>query len=69
MAGVIPGSPAEAAHLKTGELVTWIEGSPAKNWSHDQIQQWIDSHGAMALAIADRAGEHNFTLRVWSLVP
>jgi len=69
VAGIIPGSPAEEAHLSAGQLVTRIEGRSAKNWTHDQIQQWIDSHNAVALAVADTSGERDLTLRVWSLVP
>jgi predicted aspartyl protease len=69
VAGIIPGSPAEGAHLNTGQLVTRIEGRPSRDWTRDQIQQWIDSHNAVALAVADASGEHNISLRVWSLVP
>jgi hypothetical protein len=69
IAGVIPGSPAEEAHLNVGLLVTQIEGRSARSWSRDQIQKWIDSHPAMTFAVADSAGERTLSLRVWSLVP
>lgn len=69
IAGVIPGSPAEQAHVNVGLLVTRIEGRPARSWSRDQIQAWIDSHKTMTFAVDDSSGERTLSLRVWSLVP
>ncbi len=69
IAGVIPGSPAEQAQVKVGLLITRIEGRPARSWTRDQIQAWIDSHPAMTLSLADAVGERTLSLRVWSLVP
>jgi C-terminal processing protease CtpA/Prc len=69
VAGVIPGSPAEEAHLVAGALVTQVQGRPAMSWTRDQMQQWIESHADVALVIADDAGERGLTLRVWDLVP
>jgi hypothetical protein len=42
-AGVIPGSPAEEANLGPGALVNQIEHRPVANWTHDPIEQWINS--------------------------
>ncbi len=69
VAGIIPGSPAEDAHLTSGSLVTQLEGRAASSWTRDQMQQWIDSHANVALVINDIAGEHTLTLPVWNLVP
>jgi predicted aspartyl protease len=69
VAGVIPGSPAEEAHLAAGVLVTQVQGRPAMSWTRDQMQQWIESHADVALVVADDAGERALTLRVWDLVP
>jgi predicted aspartyl protease len=69
IAGVIPGSPAEQEHVNVGLLVTRIEGRPARSWSRDQIQAWIDSHKTMTFAVDDSTGERTLSLRVWSLVP
>jgi len=69
VAGIIPGSPAEKAHVNTGQLVTQIEGRPARAWSRDQIQDWIDTHDDVELAIAEPTGQRDLKLRVWSLVP
>ena len=69
IAGVIPGSPAEAAHLAAGSLVTQIENKPASTWTRDQMQQWIESHASIALVVADESGDRALSLNVWDLVP
>jgi predicted aspartyl protease len=69
VAGVIPGSPADDAHVSAGALVTQVQGQPAMNWTRDQMQQWIESHANVALVVASDAGERALTLRVWDLVP
>lgn len=69
IAGVIPGSPAEDAHLATGALVTQIEHRPATSWSRDQMEQWINSHEDVALVVAEKTGERALRLRAWDLVP
>lgn len=69
IAGIIPGSPAEAAHLAVGSHITQIEHRPAASWTHDQIEQWIDSHADVALVVVDGVGERALTLGVWDLVP
>jgi predicted aspartyl protease len=69
IAGVIPGSPAEDAHLAAGGLVTQIEHRPATTWTRDQLQDWIDSHAAVALVVAEKSGERSVTLPAWDLVP
>ncbi len=69
IAGVIPGSPAAAAHLVTGALITRIENKPAVTWTRDQLQQWIESHAAIALVVADASGDRALSLNVWDLVP
>ena len=69
VAGVIPGSPAEAANLVSGALVTQIERRPATSWTRDQIERWVNSRPDIALVVAGAAGERPVTLRVWDLVP
>jgi predicted aspartyl protease len=69
VAGVIPGSPAEQAHVAAGSLVTQVQGRPAMSWTRDQMQQWIESHADVALVVASDAGERALTLPVWDLVP
>ena len=69
VAGIIPNSPAEQAAIKEGDLVTQIEGQPARNWARDQIQNWIDAHATLALRLSATSGEREVNLRVWSLVP
>jgi predicted aspartyl protease len=69
IAGIIPGSPAEDAHLAVGELVTQIGDRPATTWSRDQLEQWINSHPEIALVVAGKDSERALNLRVWDLVP
>jgi predicted metalloprotease with PDZ domain len=65
----IPNSPAEKAAIANGDLVTQIEGKPARTWTRDQIKNWIDEHDSLALRLSGASGERDVTLRVWSLVP
>jgi predicted aspartyl protease len=69
IAGIIPGSPAEEAHLTAGALVTMVEGRPAMSWTHDQIEQWIEAHSDIALVVAEQSGERALRLPAWNLVP
>jgi hypothetical protein len=69
VAGIIPGSPAEDAHVQAGDLVTRIEGEPARSWTRDQLRRWMNTHDRVALVVANDSGARNITLRVWSLVP
>ena len=68
IAGVIPGSPAAAAHLTAGSLVTQIENKPAATWTRDQLEQWIESHATIALVVTEQSGERALTLSAWDLV-
>jgi predicted aspartyl protease len=66
----IPNSPAEQAAITNGDLVTRIEGRPARTWTRDQIQSWVDGHETLSLRlVSGAAGERDVSLRVWSLVP
>jgi hypothetical protein len=69
IAGTIPGSPAERARLAPGNIVTEIEHLPARDWSRDEIQKWIDGHDALALSVSSDTGTRELTLPVWSIVP
>lgn len=66
---IIPNSPAEEAAIVDGDLVTKIEGEPARSWTRDQIQDWIETHEFLALRLSGATGERDANLRVWSLVP
>jgi predicted aspartyl protease len=65
----IPNSPAEEAAIVEGDVLTQIEGKPARSWTRDQIQDWIDAHDTLALKVSGASGERDLNLRVWSLVP
>ena len=69
VAGVMPDSPAAKAGLKEGDLATEIEGRPARDWSREEIQDWINTHASLALRLSGPSGPRDVTLPVWSLVP
>lgn len=69
VAAIIPNSPAEEAAISAGDLVTLVEGQPARNWTRDQIQDWIETHATLALRLSSKSGERDVTLPVWLLVP
>jgi len=69
VAGIIPQSPAEAAGIDAGDLVTRIEGRPASDWTPDQVQDWIETHPSLALRVSGKSGERDLDLRVWKLIP
>jgi predicted aspartyl protease len=66
---IIPNSPAEGAAVNAGDLVTEIEGQPARNWTRDQIQDWIETHATLAIKLSSKSGERDVNLPVWLLVP
>ena len=69
VAGTIPGSPAEGAGIRAGDIVTQIEGRPAAGWSRDQIEGWSNQHTQLAVHVTrDHAGR-DLALPVWALVP
>jgi hypothetical protein len=69
IAGVIPGSPADEAHLTAGSLVTQIEHRSATSWTREQMEEWIESHADIALVVTEKTGERALRLRGWDLVP
>lgn len=69
VAGTIPDSPAENAHLVPGDVITAIERTPARSWTREDLQQWIDTHETLMLTIARSVGPSDITLPVWALVP
>ncbi len=69
VAAIIPSSPAEEASIKPGDLVVKIENQPARNWTRDQVQGWIEAHPTIAMRVSSASGERDLNLKVWSLVP
>lgn len=67
--GTIPGSPAEGAGITSGDVVTEIEGKPARAWTKDKIDRWTDTHEQVALRVARIDQSRALVLPVWSLVP
>lgn len=71
VAGIIPGSPAESAHVRPGDLVTAIEHQPAFAWTRADCRRWIDTHPSITLTTTSAADGtiRDVTLATWSLVP
>jgi len=69
VAGIIPDSPAETAGIKPGDLLTMIEGMPARQWTRDQLQAWIETHPTVSIRVTSGAAEHDYSLRSWNLIP
>jgi len=67
--GIIPASPAAAAGIKAGDLLTEIEGQPSRQWTRDQMQDWIETHPVIALKIASGGTARDYSLNSWNLVP
>ena len=69
VAGVIPGSPAEEARLVAGDLIARVEDKPARDWSRDQLHDWVETHETLALRVVSAGASRDIKLRVWLLVP
>ena len=69
VAGIIPSSPAEEAGVHKDDLVTGIEGQPARTWTRDRMQAWLDTHESLAVRVETASVGRDLTLRVWALVP
>lgn len=67
--GTIPGGPAEGAGISPGDVVTRIEGQPAREWSRDKLDGWVDTHPELALSVSHAAASRDVVLAAWSLVP
>jgi hypothetical protein len=69
VAGIIPGSPAEGAGISKDDMVTEIEGEPARAWTRERIDGWTDTHEKVVLRVARSDQTRVLVLPVWRLVP
>ena len=70
VAGVIPGSPADGAGLRIGELVTRINGEPVARWDLKRYDQLVATADDLALTFLNGATETEpIRVRVFELVP
>jgi len=67
--GVVPGSPAEAAGVRQGDLVTRINGEPATAWDPVRYDRLTSSAGRVDYTFIDGTQERTRTIAVDALVP
>ncbi len=69
VAGVVPGSPASAAGVRDGDLVSRIDGEAVGAWDPSRYDQLISSAGHVEFTFINGASESTRDLSVVSLVP
>jgi hypothetical protein len=69
IAGIVPHSPAEAAELRRGELVTRINGEPVANWDLPRYDQLIATAREITFSLLNGNHETPKTVAVFDLVP
>ncbi|MEO5960648.1 MAG: aspartyl protease family protein [Opitutaceae bacterium] len=69
VANVVDGSPAAAANILPGELVTRINGESVANWDLRRYEQLVATASAIAFAFLNGTSETTKTVRVFELVP
>jgi hypothetical protein len=69
VAGVIPNSPAEAAGIQFGDLVTRINGEPVSKWNLSRYEQFIMTGGEVTFTLLFGTNEVEKHVRVFDLVP
>jgi len=69
VAGVVPGSPAEAAPVRPGDLVTRINGEPIAKWDLLRYEQLVATADEIAFTFLNGTTETEKRLGVFELVP
>ncbi|HEY3755172.1 MAG TPA: aspartyl protease family protein [Opitutaceae bacterium] len=69
VAGVMPGSPAESASVKVGDLVTQINGEPVEAWGRSRYDALLASATEVRLTFLAGTRQFERTVPVVSLVP
>jgi hypothetical protein len=67
--GVVPGSPADAANVETGDLVTRINGEPVAQWSTRKYEQLLANAENVSITFLNGTRETQKKLKVVELVP
>jgi hypothetical protein len=66
---VVPDSPAHAAGVQGGDLVTRINGEPVAAWDYSRFEQLVESAGEIRYSFLNGTQEKSRTLAVFELVP
>lgn len=69
VASVVPGSPAEAAGIQRGDLVTRINGEPVAQWDLRRYDQLVATAPDIAFTFLNGTRETEQRLKVYVLVP
>jgi hypothetical protein len=69
VAGVVPGSPASAAAVAPGDLVSRVNGEPVSSWDPARYDQLVASAARIEYTFIDGARETAKSLKVVALVP
>jgi len=69
VAGVVPGSPAAAAQVQLGDLITRINGEPVGQWNLRRYEQLLAAAPEIMFTFLNGTRETNVTLKVFELVP
>jgi hypothetical protein len=69
VAGVIPDSPAAAAGIQFGDLVTRINGEPVSRWNLTRYEQYVASAKEVTFTLLFGANEVEKRVQVFDLVP
>lgn len=67
--GVIPGSPAEAAGIRTGDLVVRIDGEPVERWNLTRLDERIRTADRLELTFIEGRTETTRSVAIFDLVP
>jgi len=69
VAGIVPDSPAAAAGVQPGDLVTRINGEPVAKWNVSRYEQLVASAGEVAFTFLNGTQETDKRVKVFDLVP
>ncbi len=69
VAGVVPGSPAEAARVERGDLVIRIDGEPMAKWDLRRYEQRIAQADQVVFTFLQGTREIERQVRIFELVP